>query len=126
MAEPYKRKTRYPGLKEHERLQKQKKADAKKAAKKAAERAKKRLKRMKPSLKLAGPITTTKDLMPGETNGLGTHDGPVSGKPLTPEEAAKERLKRANPRNGFRLGSLPPLMGGIGRVAPIPRAKKKK
>ena len=42
MAEPYKRKTRYPGLKEHERLQKQKEADAKKA--------KQRLKRMKPKL----------------------------------------------------------------------------
>ena len=36
MAEPYKRKTRYPGLKEHERLQKQKEADAKKAAKRKA------------------------------------------------------------------------------------------
>ncbi len=46
MAEPYKRKTRFSGLEEHERLQKQKGA----WESSAAERAKKRLKRMKPKL----------------------------------------------------------------------------
>ena len=75
MAEPYKRKTRYPGLKEHERLQKQKEADAKKA--------KKRLKRMKPKLEGENAKRKAEEWQRKfRAAQLAGAPGSVSGKPL--------------------------------------------
>ncbi len=105
MAEPYKRKTRYPGLKEHERLQKQKKADAKK-----------RLKRMK----ILGGGKEPK-LSEGETKRIGTYKeqhqakklGPVSGKPLLNGEkprygTTQEQHRAKRPSGAWRT----PGVGG--------------